>query len=66
MEALYAALVLLGHEGVDHLLDQYRWKDEFLEANAGALQGGAPLGPGEGAGIGRGRALRCPPLHGPF
>ena len=41
MEALYAALVLLGHEGVDHLLDQYRWKDEFLEANAGALQGGA-------------------------
>ena len=41
VEALYAALVLLGHEGVDHLLDQYRWKDEFLEANAGALQGGA-------------------------
>ncbi|MGD2016800.1 MAG: DUF367 domain-containing protein [Planctomycetota bacterium] len=37
VEALYAALVLLGHEGVDHLLDAYRWKDEFLELNAATL-----------------------------
>lgn len=41
VEALYAALVLLGHEGIDHLLDDYRWKDEFLELNAEVLGRGA-------------------------
>ncbi|MEM6675809.1 MAG: DUF367 domain-containing protein [Planctomycetota bacterium] len=37
VEALYAALVLLGHRGLEGLLDDYRWKDEFLEANRGVL-----------------------------
>lgn len=37
VEALYAALVLLGHEDIDYLLDDYLWKQEFLEANAAAL-----------------------------
>ncbi len=40
VEALYAALVLLGHEGVEYLLDDYRWKDPFLELNAEALARG--------------------------
>ena len=34
VEALYAALRLLGHGDVDHLLYEYRWREEFLEANA--------------------------------
>lgn len=38
VEALYAALVLLGHEGVEYLLDDYRWKDAFLEANRERLR----------------------------
>ena len=42
VEALYAALVLLGHEGVEYLLDDYRWKDQFLELNAAVL-GRGPL-----------------------
>ncbi len=37
VEALYAALVLLGHRDVEFLLDQYRWKAEFLERNREAL-----------------------------
>ncbi|MEC8494714.1 MAG: DUF367 domain-containing protein [Planctomycetota bacterium] len=37
VEALYAALRLLGHDGIDHLLADYRWADEFLEMNAEAL-----------------------------
>jgi len=40
VEALYAALVLLGHENIEHLLEGYRWKDEFLELNAAALRCG--------------------------
>ena len=42
VEALYAALVLLGHDRIEHLLDAYRWKDEFLQLNAEAL-GAGPL-----------------------
>jgi pre-rRNA-processing protein TSR3 len=38
VEALYAALVLLGHEGAETLLDDYRWKDEFLEKNRERLR----------------------------
>ncbi len=37
VEALYAALVLLGGRDLEPLLDQYRWKREFLEANRSAL-----------------------------
>jgi len=37
VEALYAALRLLGRDDVDHLLDGYRWKAEFLAANRDAL-----------------------------
>ncbi|MEL6429197.1 MAG: DUF367 domain-containing protein [Planctomycetota bacterium] len=37
VEALYAALRMLGHTGIEHLLDAYRWKDEFLRENAGRL-----------------------------
>jgi len=37
VEALYAALRLLGHGGIDHLLADYRWANEFLEMNAEAL-----------------------------
>lgn len=33
VEALYAALRQLGHGELDHLLDGYRWRDEFIEAN---------------------------------
>jgi ribosome biogenesis protein Tsr3 len=32
IEALYAASVILGEPG-EHLLDCYRWRDEFLSAN---------------------------------
>lgn len=38
VEALYAALVLLGHKDIDYLLDDYLWKQEFLERNAEALR----------------------------
>jgi pre-rRNA-processing protein TSR3 len=38
VEALYAALVLLGHKDIDYLLDDYLWKSEFLDLNAGALR----------------------------
>ncbi|MEM8711329.1 MAG: DUF367 domain-containing protein [Planctomycetota bacterium] len=37
VEALYAALVLLGHTGIEFLLDDYRWKDEFLDRNRSVL-----------------------------
>lgn len=37
VEALYAALRLLGSDDVDHLLDAYRWKGEFLAANREVL-----------------------------
>lgn len=37
VEALYAALRLLGHEDIDHLLADYRWRDEFLGLNRGVL-----------------------------
>ncbi len=37
VEALYGALVLLGHTGIDYLLDDYLWKDDFLRVNAEAL-----------------------------
>ena len=37
VEALYAALRLLGHENIEHLLADYRWRDEFLEANRNVL-----------------------------
>ncbi len=37
VEALYAALVLLGHENIEYLLDNYMWKQDFLESNAAAL-----------------------------
>ncbi|MEM1453313.1 MAG: DUF367 domain-containing protein [Planctomycetota bacterium] len=40
VEALYAALVLLGHGGVEHLLEHYRWREEFLAANREALERG--------------------------
>jgi pre-rRNA-processing protein TSR3 len=36
IEALYAALVQMGRP-TDGLLDRYRWKEEFLERNAGLL-----------------------------
>jgi len=36
VEALYAALALLGDEHPE-LLAQYRWRDEFLRANAALL-----------------------------
>ena len=37
VEALYAALRLLGHQGIDYLLKDYRWADAFLEMNADVL-----------------------------
>ena len=37
VEALFAASVLVGLPRLD-LLDQYRWRDEFLERNAGFLE----------------------------
>ncbi|MEM9382794.1 MAG: DUF367 domain-containing protein [Planctomycetota bacterium] len=40
VEALYAALVLLGHDRVDHLLEHYRWREEFLAANRERLERG--------------------------
>ena len=40
VEALYAALVLLGCRDVEFLLDQYRWRAEFLERNREALGAG--------------------------
>lgn len=39
VEALYAALVLLGHGDIEFLLDDYRWKAEFLESNRDVLGG---------------------------
>lgn len=39
VEALYGALRLLGHGGIDHLLDAYRWREEFLERNRAVLEG---------------------------
>ncbi|MEM6931277.1 MAG: DUF367 domain-containing protein [Myxococcota bacterium] len=40
VEALYAALVLLGHGDVEHLLEHYRWREEFLAANRERLERG--------------------------
>lgn len=37
VEALYGALVLLGHTGIEYLLDDYLWKDDFLKVNGPAL-----------------------------
>jgi pre-rRNA-processing protein TSR3 len=37
VEALYAALRLLGHGDIDHLLAQYRWGEQFLRLNRGPL-----------------------------
>lgn len=40
VEALYAALRLLGHGNIDHLLTDYRWAEEFLDLNGEALSKG--------------------------
>lgn len=38
VEALYAALRFLGHTDIDHLLADYRWRDEFLARNQDTLR----------------------------
>lgn len=42
VEALYAALVLLGASNIEYLLDDYLWKAEFLERNRAVLEALAP------------------------
>ncbi|MFT7077507.1 MAG: pre-rRNA-processing protein TSR3 [Planctomycetota bacterium] len=38
VEALYAALLLLGATDIEYLLDDYLWKTEFLDRNRDALK----------------------------
>ncbi|MFT6109597.1 MAG: ribosome biogenesis protein Tsr3, partial [Planctomycetota bacterium] len=38
VEALYAALLLLGATDIEYLLDDYLWKKEFLDRNRDALK----------------------------